>query len=135
MYRLAQHHLRRTQSWDERAAYLELTAHEQQASHVIAAFRALTHHNPWRVLWARTRPRTPHRVIEGHQGGVTAVALGERRDGRRVIVSGGLDRTLRVWDLDSGQLMMIKATLVHTVGLCRGTLVLGTDSGLMAFRI
>jgi hypothetical protein len=42
VYRLAQHHLRRTQSWDERAAYLDLTAHKQQAPHAIAAFRALT---------------------------------------------------------------------------------------------
>jgi WD40 repeat protein len=106
VYRLAQHHLRRTQNLDERAAYLELIAHEQQASHAIAAFRMLSSRNPWRVLWVRTRSMTPHQVIEGHSAMICAVALGERGDGQRVIVSGSMDQELRVWDLDTGAALL-----------------------------
>ncbi len=39
------------------------------------------------------------RRLEGHEGGVTAVALAA--DARRAL-SGGFDRTLRLWDLETG---------------------------------
>jgi WD40 repeat protein len=39
--------------------------------------------------------------LKGHDGWVSAVAVGEL-DGRPVIVSGGSDRTVRVWELADG---------------------------------
>ena len=83
VYLLGQHNLRRTQKPEERAAYLELTAHEQQASRATNAFRTLSHRNLWQPLWASTKPKAVHITLEGHRGDVHAVALGERKDGRR----------------------------------------------------
>jgi WD40 repeat protein len=59
--------------------------------------------------WPWLRPLSPSltapggpliRTLEGHTGGVNAVAM--TPDGRRA-VSASTDRTLRLWDLESGQ--------------------------------
>jgi WD40 repeat protein len=39
--------------------------------------------------------------LTGHDDTVTAVAVGQRH-GQPVIVSGGFDATVRVWDLETG---------------------------------
>ena len=52
--------------------------------------------------------------LTGHHGEVNAVAVGER-NGRPVIVSGGIDRTVRVWDLESGEPVLGPLT-GHTAG-------------------
>ena len=49
--------------------------------------------------WQRLS-RVEHLTLVGHQGGVTAVVSAP--DGRR-LVTGGTDRTARVWDADSGR--------------------------------
>ena len=56
--------------------------------------------SPWRPHWAHSLGR-PNQVITGHTGTVTAVAVG-RVGEREVIVSGGVDATVRVWDAASG---------------------------------
>jgi len=40
--------------------------------------------------------------LRGHDGGVSAVAVGALPDGTPVIVSGGRDATVRVWVLADG---------------------------------
>ncbi|MEU6792767.1 hypothetical protein ABZ907_13810 [Nonomuraea wenchangensis] len=41
--------------------------------------------------------------LKGHTGTVEAVAVGRRSDGSPVIVSGGDDGSLLMWDLDTGE--------------------------------
>ncbi|MFI6392524.1 WD40 repeat domain-containing protein [Nonomuraea sp. NPDC050540] len=41
--------------------------------------------------------------LKGHTRGISALAIGERSDGTRVIVSASFDKTLRVWSLDTGK--------------------------------
>ena len=65
--------------------------------------RALTNREPWlRPLRpSLTPPGGPLlRTLEGHTGGVNAVAL--TADGKRA-VSASWDKTLKVWDLESGR--------------------------------
>jgi WD40 repeat protein len=63
---------------------------------------------------------SPVRTLQGHSDDVTAVAL--TSDGRRV-VSGSRDKTLCVWDLESGQL--IRTLHGHTREI--GTVALTVD--------
>jgi WD40 repeat protein len=86
------------------------------------------------------RPRTGNlaqaggalvRILEGHRGRVHAVAV---LDGRRV-VSGSGDRTLRVWNLESGETLQILEG--HTSGvnavtvLDGGRVLSGSDDGTL----
>ncbi|KAI8344678.1 WD40-repeat-containing domain protein [Chlamydoabsidia padenii] len=45
------------------------------------------------------------RTLEGHEGGVWALQFkgGDKYDPARTLVSGGCDRDVRVWDLDTGE--------------------------------
>jgi WD40 repeat protein len=54
-----------------------------------------------RLAWTQEPRHTPHYTLGRHTGPVTAVAVGEL-DGRPVVVSGGGDSTVRVWDLGTG---------------------------------
>ncbi len=80
----------------ERWALLHLRA-LMQGDKALAESMQPPKSSPWRCSWARTRPVTPHLTLKGHGDTVNSVALGEI-DGQAVIVSGGDDRTVRLWD-------------------------------------
>ncbi len=56
----------------------------------------------WRVKWAKVRSSAPHRIIGRHMEGVNAIAFSEI-GGRPVVVSGGADGTVRIWDARRGK--------------------------------
>ncbi len=56
------------------------------------------------VIVEPTRPKPPLAVLIGHQGEVTCVAVSRRgADGRKLILSGSEDGTLRFWDYTAKQ--------------------------------
>jgi TIR domain/Domain of unknown function (DUF4062)/WD domain, G-beta repeat len=72
------------------------------AAHLGLTGLARRYHQPPNptITWAHTRG-SGHQTLTGHTGWVLAVALG-RAGGRDVVVSGGGDATVRVWDAASG---------------------------------
>ena len=85
----------------EHAAYLGLAACCGRAKALVGRIEADGLSGPWRARWASWQPQRPHQLLTGHAGAVTAVAAAEL-DGRPVVISGGGDRTVRVWDLATG---------------------------------
>ena len=88
----------------ERAAVLELGARQLGARRIADRLAQLPPGwRPWSVRWAHQQPVGHDRILGWHDGPVWAVAVGERNR-RAVVVSGGSDGMVRVWDLRSGGL-------------------------------
>ena len=85
-----------------RASQLELTAHRLGCHSLAARIADAAPDRPWQTSWSHGRLAGGHQVLTGHTGGVRAVAVGALLDGTPVIVSGGNDRTVRVWRLADG---------------------------------
>ncbi len=99
-YRRAEFQLR-TCSPECRPAYLQLAARCAHAPRLADAITASGLPLAWRTDWASWRLLPPHRTLVGHAGRVRSVAV-SRLGGRTVIVSGGDDATMRVWDATTG---------------------------------
>ena len=109
IYRHAYPHLRPGGDMaGERASYLQLAA-RRQSSPLADQFGQLPLHQPWTARWVRGQRPHPHYIAGQHDQKVNAVAVGERQ-GRPVIVSGGGDETVRVWDLDTGEPVLGRLT-------------------------
>jgi WD40 repeat protein len=84
----------------ERLAYLELTARQEGDDELAEMWIRDAEDRPWRAPWARCWPVTPHRSIPVLHS-VESLSLGIFR-GRPIVITGGADRAVRAWDLNSG---------------------------------
>jgi WD40 repeat protein len=85
-----------------RASQLELTARQLGYRALATLIASAAPDRPWQTYWSHGRRATSHQVLTGHHGTVRAVAAGALPDGTPVIISGGEDRTVRVWRTADG---------------------------------
>ena len=85
-----------------RASQLELTAHRLGYRSLADRVATAVPDRPWQTRWSRGHQAVGHQVLTGHDGAVYAVAVGALADGTPVAVTGGVDRTVRVWRLADG---------------------------------
>ncbi|MDH2426359.1 caspase family protein [Sphaerisporangium sp. TRM90804] len=96
-------HLLRPDLRAERLSYLELAAQRAGAATLAERIRALGAARPWLPLWSQWPEEYPHRVLAGHESPVTDLVLRDRPGAVPYVVSAGLDRTVRTWDLLTGE--------------------------------
>ena len=84
----------------ERWSLLHLTA-LMQGNRELSAEAKPPGSSAWLGIWARTRLMTPHLAIRTQRGRVLSVAAGTV-NGRALIVTGGRDGIVRLWDAEDG---------------------------------
>jgi WD40 repeat protein len=100
-YRRAAHHLRVAPP-AEHASYLQLSARCGRAPRLADALDQFRQRDRWSSRWASWRFTVLNRTLTGHTGNVRSVAAGEL-DGRPVVISGGDDAMVQLWDLAAGR--------------------------------
>jgi WD40 repeat protein len=84
----------------ERASMFNLTSVMEKIDPVFPAGDAAR----YRAIWSQTTPRAERSTLSGHSGGVNDLCVTIGQDGQPLLASGSDDRTVRVWDLRTGQL-------------------------------
>ncbi len=84
-----------------RPAYLQLAARCARAPALADSITTSGLPLSYVTDWASWRLQATHMILPGHADSVNAVAFG-RVEGRPVVISGGDDRTVRVWDAATG---------------------------------
>lgn len=92
------HRLTPDRALGARAADLQLSARRCEADELAHRIDRLGVSLPWTARWAWWSASGAHRVLSGHTKTVDCVAVGDL-DERPVAVTGGVDATVRVWDL------------------------------------
>jgi WD40 repeat protein len=99
-YRRALPYLRRHPS-AEHAAYLSLGALRGRAKALADRIAADGLESPWTPRWTSWHLRRPRQEPADHPSPVNAIAVADL-DGQPVVISGGDDKTVQVWDLRTG---------------------------------
>jgi hypothetical protein len=87
---------------DDPSWWLHVWACKTRATVLAQGLADQTPEWPWTIdaaFWSGTT----HRTLTGHTGEVSSVAVLPRPDGQTLIISGGADGTVRVWDPDTGR--------------------------------
>ena len=66
-------------------------------------------------MWRLADGSPVEEPLRGHDGGVSAVAVGALADGTPVVVSGSYDASVRVWRLDGGSPSVLPLDLPQSV--------------------
>ncbi|MER7462284.1 caspase family protein [Streptomyces sp. NPDC097981] len=99
-YEQVAHRLTADRPLGERAADLQLSARRCGADGLAGRVEELSVLRPWSASWAWWSASGVHRLLAGHGRAVTCVAVG-LLDGRPIAVTGSVDRTALVWDLQA----------------------------------
>lgn len=101
-YQQAVHQLTGDRPLEQRASCLQRAARYCGATDLAERVMGLGIELPWITRWAHWQTSGAFRQLTGHTGTVEAVAL-VQVDDEPVIVSGGGDGTVRLWDARSGR--------------------------------
>jgi V8-like Glu-specific endopeptidase len=119
-----------------RASELELVSHQIGHTGLAARIAAAAPSRPWHTAWSRAGPAPGASAITRYTESVSAVGAAMLADGTSVVVTGGIDGTVRVWRLADGFLLGRSASghagWVQTIAvgsLADGTPVVVTGSG------
>ena len=82
---------------------LELAAHQTGANRLAAEVAAARLPRPWATRWATWSRALPARTLAGGHAGAALAVAAVRTEGGLLVVTGGDDATVRVWDVGAGR--------------------------------